>query len=740
MVSPFEERAKSKNQSPFEKRASEKSQISNSELADKLFLRQEELPNEPSTVGSALNSIFGTVGATAKGAAGSILNAGRSFLGATGEEALREQEEPESRPQAQKQEESVLGLPTIHGEMESLGPAKNALERIVRKGSEFGTASGPAAVPGFIVGAAIQGAVELGLNEETANALGVLLPFLPSVAKSFSSKIESGMKAGEALAAAEITPAELETAQKAVQVFEESIAPQAGDIEKSLVPSSEQLPISPFETAENVIAENTPKTKGEPLGLQVPKQPTESKSLKGRVTKESQLGESISPERFHSDAQAGREISHNIKENAYRDKQQVREAYRKAEEVTKTHNDIHPELAAENDARIEKFQDLTKRSAGQEATYQDTLALRDLVGSKDALFPVSSDLLMKQANSFSQKVNYELPYAGYKGEIKSIVKEMNNSVIKSLKKDGLDFEVVQLADKKFSQYADTYYGDEVSPYLQKKILDPESLYNKAAKNPGEYRAVKKAIGSRKSDLVNKLDREIVEKTLEKYNKDPSLIGSQEYNDTLSNLQQKIGKEKAAEVDHFLRKKEPVSRKSRETREKITKAEQERSKKVSSDKLKGIADKVAAHAKVKPEEVIKMLDSRSGIRELKKITSEKNFNTLTDIKVRDLLREGQIEATSTGNDLYKVLNKRSNFEILSEIAGEAEVEAARRLAKQVGEKELSQTNILYEASKDPEVYAKAGDIAFSLSHGNVFSASLKSYKLHKYIKSKKSSSS
>ncbi len=95
---------------------------------------------------------------------------------------------------------------------------------------------------------------------------------------------------------------------------------------------------------------------------------------------------------------------------------------------------------------------------------------------------------------------------------------------------------------------------------------------------------------------------------------------------------------------------------------------------------------------KPEDIQKMMNSRSGIKELRKDfsgTDQKKelFQTLSKQKMRSIMREGNIEKDFTGDDLYKFLNKESNYEIFSEILGENETEALRKSAKEIGKAQV-----------------------------------------------------
>lgn len=558
-------------------------------------------------------------------------------------------------------------------------------------------------------------------------------------------------------------------------------------IEKDILKTTESLPKSTFETAENIARESKqafvppppppPPTFSIIPSLEIKKPDTKEiinpssakqlsekiteasssipkegkKSLSGRVEFKKDLPKSfehaISEEPPVSSAERGRNLSNRIKENAKNDRVPVTEAYKQAEQITSAHADIYPDLAKKVDDLIAELESITRRNSGQEMVYQQAKAVRDLVGTSDGLLKQNARKLIIQSDSASQLANYELPYTGYKGKIKSLVKDINESVINSLIRSGkkTEAQAVIHADKLYSRWANKYLGDQISPYLESKNLHPESLSITPTKNPESYRAVKNAIGSRDDALINSIDRDIVADKLNRYYQDPKQLNTREYQKDLSNVQQLIGKDKAADVDYFLRKhsektskySEEMHKQSEFVRKHISEPGTKLTKKSESIKLNQLAEKISkkekerisfnkeaelkykhdlkrlkdqdrlsqkeyiqakkAHEKLVKEEMAKipdadsilgMLNSRSGIRELKKITSEQNFNTITKQKMRSILRENNIEKELTGDSLYRVLNNEKNYEIFSEIIGEQETEAARLAAKFAGKREIA----------------------------------------------------
>lgn len=410
----------------------------------------------------------------------------------------------------------------------------------------------------------------------------------------------------------------------------------------------------------------------------------EAPSLQGRTSEARELSEVISKEPFETEAQAGRNIAKDVTDARNAEREIVRDKYKKAEEITSTHDDIFPGLAKQNEDRIARLELLEKRSAGEEAVYQDALTLRKMIGDQHGFIEANADRLMKQANSFSQKVKYELPYAGYKGEIKSIVHEINQAVISSLEKAGKNASAVKDADKTFARFADRFMGDEISPYFQRKILNPEQLGRKAVSDEATYRAVKDAIGSRKSPIVNKLDREVLHVSMDKYYKDPTKVNSKEYIKDLKNLSEKIGKEKTAEIDHSLRQRQLNYERKGFLENRIKEAQ------VPKGKPSKILEPNKPIAKT-PEELGNLFNSRSDIRRLRRTMKdkglEKEFEKLAESKVEEIFREGGFGSKKvTGSDLKRIIDKE--HEILSELLGEEEVSLLYKAAAKAGKSELT----------------------------------------------------
>lgn len=540
-----------------------------------------------------------------------------------------------------------------------------------------------------------------------------------------------------------------------------------------------------------------PLPQPKPVKVEVPEVPTSGEgSLAGRIKKEKtptqdidKLGKVVSKEPLQSSAQTGRTLAETIKENAKEAKIPVTAAYKEAEAATAAHSDVYDGLAKNIDEFIQKLELTEKRNAAQEAVYQQAKTIQDMIGKPGALLEENAQKLVLQADAMAQMVNYELPYTGYKSQIKGLVKSVNEAVIESLESAGKtsEAEVVKNADKMYAQWADRFLGDELTPYLERKNLNPESLFEKPTSDVATHRAVRKAVGNNSDPLVQRIDSNVVKQEMGKYFENPELVNSTQYQKDIVDLAERIGKEEVGQVDHFLRNRKTAFEKQKSLKEergsfvkrKLLEPAEKQSKKVESPKLKSLSEKISNQQKQLAEkqkvevrnleierknlkrqrdyeqglehqkgmhehrtkkeqiqyerkkelydrkvedlnkkyeeavekskkisapstdEVLAMADQgTTGIRKLKSISSDKNFDTFMRQKARSIITEGNITDLKNvkGSDFARVMKKEKNHEFFSEWLGEDKANAALEAATKLGDRVMTAENMKEFAEK------------------------------------------
>lgn len=567
---------------------------------------------------------------------------------------------------------------------------QNALERILQQSGEFGGMEGligtgiggPASglagtLHGSASGALYGGLKELGMDDEWALGVTMLATVSPIAAQKLWPKLVNKFKSGSTFQ---------EGMKAAEKEFAENLPPGSPSPGSQVIPAGR----SGFELAEEALGElQKPefesgkklgrKLENKPVDIKFPSLPEEAKPLTGRVkVLQEETVSSISPERFYNEKHGGTNLSGLAKKELDKASKVVRKKYKSAEKAYAGKNDIFPEIALKTEEALQSLYKTAEPSTAEKAVIKQLEALQKMVGYPQALAEVGLDRLIKTADSISQLLNYEVAGGGVKNILKSFVKDLNKSVIGSLERQGAKAHLLKDADRAYAQMADRFFNDEIKGFLEKRIRNPESLYRKALQDEGTYRAVKDALGPKNSKSIAKLERGIGEEAISPYLKDPSKIGSKEYNDTMANLEGLIGKQKTANVKSKLERKK-VTTPPKHPKEAKTKLHSE--KITSSTQMK--ASKYLGKT---PEVVEKMMNSRSGIRQLREDLNNKGlpnlFDKLAEEKFVEISRAGDVSRKKiTRSDLHDEVVKPHNYDIISEIYGR---EAAERLIEETAE--------------------------------------------------------
>jgi len=239
-------------------------------------------------------------------------------------------------------------------------------------------------------------------------------------------------------------------------------------------------------------------------------------------------------------------------------------------------------------------------------------------------------------------------------------------------------EAINEARSAYRTWVEAFDNDYVRPFRDSSNQDYSKLF-KSSLDLDEANMLNKILGitERGQELSKAATREIVDKHLSKYFQNPRSFDPREFSKSLRELEAVITPEQSQDIRE----------KFRDASQRINVKATHKPRKPTNDEL--IA---ARYEKNKPEDIIKMMDSRSGIKQLHEDFSDTKvkrevFERLSRQKMRSMLREGNIEKEFTGDDLYRFLNKEKNYEIFSEIIGENETESLRSVAKEIGKEQV-----------------------------------------------------
>lgn len=488
----------------------------------------------------------------------------------------------------------------------------------------------------------------------------------------------------------------------------------AADLLNRLV-GNEKLPESVYETAEKILGE-----------VNQIEAPTKAASLNGRVTRSNerlnvhpptevrgqlpqepptpneqrirdQFRQSITPAPRISEHQMGESQIRRVQEVAREARSEVNQAYDVAEEAYQGLADIYPNLVnrlQESRERILSGRNLNLLNSAESNVITSIDNLLSSLTTEEGAFieqPVSS--LLRTAKSWSSKLNHEEIFGDVKRFLSNLIPEINNSALQAVQRQGGNPELMREADRIYSGWAQRFANDEIAPYLHRTIRNPEALARKSISDEGTYRALHEALEGTayQEPILSHLNAEIAESRLDPFLKDLEKVNSPQYAKEIRDIRDVIGENPTANLDATLRRSRGEhfperNRPFRAEKRVIGRAPLPSPIEKSAKEISQFLDK-------KPEDILRMAKTRSGLKNLKETLDKSSkgkllYKQLKGQKIRDILLEGKISSKPTGKNLHDLLNKRENFEILSELMGEDATMEALSAAKKISEKRLT----------------------------------------------------
>jgi len=475
-------------------------------------------------------------------------------------------------------------------------------------------------------------------------------------------------------------------------------------LEQGIIPRD--LPRSQYETAEEIVnlikqeAQQSYNKTGVNVRFNGEPRQGEPRSLSGRVSTEGQdlglrpaaestslpdnVGNIFSRKTFRNSTEAGHALKNEISaidEQVYRE---VNELYQRSRELNRGIDQIHPNLIEPLQNRIEELRaipepsDVQKRLLRACENILENLAMFGPNGQITGYLPMNNQTIINQIQSLRQIIDYDFAHGNTKNIFRPLIEDLQQSALRAAENAGVPeaAEAINNARNAYRNWSETFDNDYVRPFRNNSDHDYSKLF-KGSLDLDEHNMLRNILQHtpRGRELINASTRDIVEKNLAQYFKNPREINLREFDKSLRELESVITPEQSQQIRNLV--------------------ERERIRPSDITPEQTIAGKYLGK---KPEYVQELMNSRSGIRELREDLSGSQqkrelFDRLSQQKMRSILREGNIEKEFTGDDLYKVLNKQKNGEIFSEILGEAEAEALRQEAKEIGKDQVKRENLL-----------------------------------------------
>ncbi len=474
---------------------------------------------------------------------------------------------------------------------------------------------------------------------------------------------------------------------------------------------------------ENIISlEGRVSPQGEDVGFRP------APSVEANPTLENRIGNSISPNEITNTTNAGRANMEAVRANDAIDYRAVNEAYTLSEQLNAEVSAIQPGLVQDLMTTANQIRMIPEASPPQkqllgviEKTLEQ-LAVLDEAGNVTGFLPINNRVLQEQAKSLRYFMDFNFEHGNTRGIFSPTVRNLENAIEFGADSVGNQaaIDANQNARNLYRQWAQDYDNPYIRPYRDVGNFDYSKTF-KGSLDVDEFNMLNRILSRSNAgqQLSGSTRRALVEKQLSKFTQNPRKVDPIEFNKTLRELRAVISPEEeqvirqqfnqARRTPVIVAKKiksiEPIESKLKKEPTSVeiplSKAKKQIITAISKVKiplkpeLKATPEMRAAGKKmnITPEEAMKMSDTPSGLKEMKKDFSKtdagnKLYNKIGKQKVKDILYEGNVERKFTGGELYKIINKGDNYAIISEILGEDAAADLLVTSKQIGEKKAT----------------------------------------------------
>ena len=441
---------------------------------------------------------------------------------------------------------------------------------------------------------------------------------------------------------------------------------------------------------------------GEPLGIRasLPQKAEEVKSMTPKDLK-SRVGTGVSKSEVHNRVKTGEDLQKTIRkldEEAYG---KVSDLYDISKELNSQVSDIHPGLVEELTSKAEAIEKIPSPSGIEKDLLKTIEEIKDslvhtvkkgenkgdIIGYK----PISNQTLIEQNKSLKKKVDYDFGHGSPKNIFKPTIGAIEDSILEIATNQGNTKAVEAIGNAKnaYSEWSDNFANDYIRKYRDTSNTDAAKLFDSVL-DVDNFRVMRDLIGDTPegSQIIKKTQREIVENNFSQVMKDPKKVNPNDLNRMYRELEPVLTPEQLSGV------KKEIAEARKPFPKKVTKRETKK-----NPELKGIE----VYTKKTPEQIESMMNSRSGIRELKKdLSKTKNSRELFDKfgkqKLQEVLRDGKVKANYTGEELFNQLNKKKNYDLLEELTSPQEAKAMLDAAEKVATKKFTMKNVKKVSSK------------------------------------------
>jgi hypothetical protein len=295
--------------------------------------------------------------------------------------------------------------------------------------------------------------------------------------------------------------------------------------------------------------------------------------------------------------------------------------------------------------------------------------------------------LINQTKSLRQRVDFDFAQGSPKAIFKPTISAIEEAAIDAAQMAESSAAADSIIDSKlaYREWTTKYNNDKINPYRNRTNRDYSKLYSRNT-DVDNFNRMKDLISHDPlgKEILSSTKRQIVDQKLNKVLENPRNIHRLDLDNTYLELDSVLSPSELAGVKGEVE----ATAKRFPSQMRIIKHP-----KVESPDLKA----VQKYTGKSPEDIIKKMGTRSGIREIREKMSgtpanRKIFDRLSSEKVREMFSKGEVSPKLTGNDVYKTLNKTENFNLISELTSEKEALELHKMAKKLDSKKFTNENV------------------------------------------------
>ncbi len=479
--------------------------------------------------------------------------------------------------------------------------------------------------------------------------------------------------------------------------------------------------INNIPTEESPSLEGRVSEGGEPLQVK-PEFPEKPSSTKQRV------GSVISPDKIENRYVAGSKNKAAVQATADAEYKAVQKLYDENIKINETIETTHPTLANELRSIIKEIDSIPEPSAPQKQIKNaaekilNEIVSFDESGNITGYKPVNNNVLLNQAKSLRQSIDYDFAQANPRGVFMPTIESLENAALRAAAEKGNDAAVKanKAAKEAYKKWAETYQNDFIRT-LRDTSNHKFSQSFDSSLNVDNFKALDNVLQKSNAgqQLASQTRRELITDQLSPFIKNPKKINPEALDEALNELSVVLrpGEEYAIRQSLAESRRAPVIIGTKVPTPKAPEAPKTKTiESVNIPLFKPPTKEIKFPSKVKiplkgevkptkamkeasdwmkitPEKVKDLTNTPTGIKKLKAQLSKspegkKLFEKVGHEKIKEILHGGKVKRVFTGKELEEFINKTDNYDILSEIMGEDTVKGLLDAAIQIKDKRMT----------------------------------------------------